>query len=162
RLAMALQTAGQPERALDAYRRALETRRRLTAMAPSDAGGQNSLAWFLATCPESELRDPPQAVAAAQKAVEMAPKNGSYWGPLGTAYYRTGDWKAALSALEKAGALRDGGTGSEWFFLAMTHWQLGQKVQAHEWYKKAVQWMDTNQPCDPEQRIFRAEAGALL
>ncbi len=48
------------------------------------------------------------------------------------------------------------------FFLAMAHWQLGDKPQAHSWYDKAVPWMEKNQPKDEELVRFRAEAAALL
>jgi hypothetical protein len=48
------------------------------------------------------------------------------------------------------------------FFLAMAHWQLGDKEQAHTWYDQAVQWMEKNKPQDEELGRFRAEAEELL
>ncbi len=42
------------------------------------------------------------------------------------------------------------------------HWQLGEKEKAREWYDKAVQWMDNNQPANDELRRFRSEAAELL
>ena len=69
-----------------------------------------------------------------------------------------GDWKAAIAALEKSMELRKGGDSNDWFFLAMAHWQLGEKDKAREWYDRAVQWMDKNQPKNEELRRFRAEA----
>jgi hypothetical protein len=44
------------------------------------------------------------------------------------------------------------------FFLAMAHWQVGDKKQARRWYDKAVLWMEVNRPGDDELRRFRAEA----
>lgn len=44
----------------------------------------------------------------------------------------------------------------------MTHWQLGEKQQAREWYDKAVEWMEKNKPNDEELLRFRAEAEELL
>ena len=44
--------------------------------------------------------------------------------------------------------LRNGGDSFDWFFLAMAHWRLGEKDKAREWYERAVQWMDKNQPDD--------------
>jgi hypothetical protein len=44
----------------------------------------------------------------------------------------------------------------------MAHWQLGEKDKAREWYDRAVQWMDNNQPTDEELRRFRVEAAELL
>jgi hypothetical protein len=59
-------------------------------------------------------------------------------------------------------ALRKGGDSFAWFFLAMAHWQRGDKKQARQWYDTAVRWMEKNKPQDDELRRFRAEAAALL
>jgi serine/threonine protein kinase/tetratricopeptide (TPR) repeat protein len=122
----------------------------------------NRLAWILATCSEGKLRVPKEAVARASKAVQLAPGVGTYWITLGAAQYRAGEWKAAIGALEKSMELRKGGDSLDWFFLAMAHWQLGEKEKARTWYDRAVQWMDKNQPNDEELRRFRAEAADLL
>ena len=73
-----------------------------------------------------------------------------------------GEWKAAIEALTKSMELRKGGDSNDWFFLAMAHWQLGDKTQARSWYDKAVPWMEKNQPKNEELLRFRAEAAALL
>ena len=73
-----------------------------------------------------------------------------------------GDWKAAIAALDKSMELRKGGNSKEWFFLAMAHWQLGEKDKAREFYDRAVQWMDKNQPTHEELLRFRAEAEELM
>jgi tetratricopeptide (TPR) repeat protein len=122
----------------------------------------NRLAWFLATCPVAELRDPAGAVACARKAVGLSPKAGDHWNTLGVALYRAGDWKEAVAALQKSMDLRKGGDSNDWFFLAMAQWQLGDKEQACKWYDQAVQWMEKHKPQDEELRRFRAEAAALL
>ena len=51
---------------------------------------------------------------------------------------------------------------SDWFFLAMAHWKLGNKDEARAWYDRAVQWMDKNQPKNEELGRFQAEASELL
>jgi hypothetical protein len=48
------------------------------------------------------------------------------------------------------------------FFLAMAHWKLGDRKQAHEWYDKAVGWMVKNEPRNKELHRFRVEAEQLL
>jgi hypothetical protein len=55
------------------------------------------------------------------------------------------------------------------FFLAMAHWQQGEKVEARHWYDRAVRWMEKNKqllentkPHQAELRRFRAEAAELL
>jgi tetratricopeptide (TPR) repeat protein len=117
---------------------------------------------FLATCPDSEFRDPSGAVDTAKKAVELAPQVGSCWNTLGIAYYRLGRWQESVDALQKAGGLRSGGDSFDWFFLAMARWQLGDKEQARTWYDRAVQWMEKHQPQGEELIRFRAEAAELL
>jgi hypothetical protein len=58
--------------------------------------------------------------------------------------------------------LRSGGDSSDWFFLAMAHWQLGNKEQARQWYEQACKWMDKNKPADEELKGFRNDAATLL
>ena len=65
---------------------------------------------------------------------------------IGAARYRNGQWKEAIAAFEKSMELRDGGDSFDWFFLAMCHWQLGDKQAARKWYDQAVVWMDKNEP----------------
>ncbi|MHB8974423.1 MAG: protein kinase domain-containing protein [Pirellulaceae bacterium] len=122
----------------------------------------NDLAWHLATCPDQNVWRPARAVALAQKAVKLAPKEGMYWNTLGVAQYRTGDHKAALESLTKSMELRSGGNPCDWYFLTMAHWQLGNKDEARQWYDKAAAWMDKNKPNDEELLRFRAEAAELL
>ena len=58
--------------------------------------------------------------------------------------------------------LSNGGNSYDWFFLAMAHWQLGEKEKACQWFDKAVQWMDKNMPTGRDLGRFRAEAAELL
>jgi Flp pilus assembly protein TadD len=134
----------------------------LIEMEPNVAVARNNLAWILATCPDAKFRDPGRAVEQAKKAVELAPKGGNNWNTLGVALYRHGDLPGAIDALGKSMELGDGGTSFDWFFLAMAHWQLGDKPQARSWYEKAVGWMEKSQPTAEELIRFRAEAAALL
>jgi tetratricopeptide (TPR) repeat protein len=150
-----LQQTGQLREAIELYGRALR-------QMPDSAEIQNGLAWLLATCAAPELRDPRRAVELAQKAVARAPQNGPYWNTRGVAQYRAGDWPAAAASLEKSMQLRRGGDAADWFFLAMTCWQSGDKDKARQWYGRAVRWMEKNRPRDEELARFRAEAAALL
>jgi eukaryotic-like serine/threonine-protein kinase len=154
-LAIDLARRGKHSEAMDAYREAM-------GLEPDNPLAQNNLAWLLATCPEHRFRDPVKAVALAKKAVELTPKQGIFWNTLGTAYYRAGDWKAAIEALNMSMDLRNGGDAFDWFFLAMAHWQQGDKKEARRWYDRAVAWMDQNAAQDEELRGVRAEAGELL
>ena len=128
---------------------------------PDSAAVQNLTAWFLATCPNPNLRDAAQSVRQAKKAVQQAPQQEVYWRTLGVAHYRDGNWKAAVTALEKSMSLGFRGDSNR-FFLAMAHCQLGQKDEARKLYEKAVEWMQKNRPWDEELIRFRAEAAELL
>ena len=78
------------------------------------------------------------------------------------ARYRAGDWKAALASLSETVRSPDGRGNGSGFFLAMAHWQLGEKEKARTGYDQAVQWMEKNQPQNEELRRFRTEAAELL
>jgi tetratricopeptide (TPR) repeat protein len=123
---------------------------------------KNSLAWRLATTPDEKGRAPARAVELAEQLVRAQPENGGWLNTLGVAYYRAGDWKAAVATLEKAMARRDGGNPADWLFLAMAHWQLGHKDEARRWYDKGAASMDQNKSQNEEHRRFRAEAAQLL
>jgi uncharacterized protein HemY len=97
-----------------------------------------------------------------KQALEQQPDNAIYWNTLGVGHYHNGNWKDAIEALDRAVKLGRGGTGFDFFFLAMAHWQRGEKEQARQYYDKAVRWMDKNNLQDEELRRFRAEAAALL
>ena len=98
-----------------------------------------------------------------RQAVKLAPSaGGDYWNTLGVALYRTGDWNAAVTALEKSMECSQGGDAFDWFFLSRAHWQRGDRKQARHWYDKAVPWTEKNRPRDDDLCRFRAEAEALL
>jgi len=122
----------------------------------------NALAWILANCPDQTQRVPARAVDLANQALKLAPKNGDYWNTLGTAYYRAGDCKSAVEAIQKSTELRKGGDAADWFVLAMAHWHLGNKAESRACYDRAIQWIEMNKRQDEELRLFRAEAGELL
>lgn len=136
--------------------------RKLLALAPGNGSADNNVAWFLATAENPAYREPALAVELAKKAVELNPQAGSWWNTLGAAHYRAGDWQPALEALGKSMELRKGGGAHDWFFLAMAHWQLGDRAEARKWYDQAVAWMDQNRPHDQQLRRFRAEAAELI
>jgi serine/threonine protein kinase/tetratricopeptide (TPR) repeat protein len=127
--------------------------------------GMNDLAWFLATAPDESLRDPAKAVTYAMKAVEMAPRNAQARGTLGTARYSAGDWKGAITDLERAIRLRvadDPDKAFEGFFLAMACWQIGEKDKARAWFARAVRRMEKGGRKDCQLKRFRAQAARML
>ena len=148
--------AKQWEQAIGVYSEAI-------ALDPKYARTHNDLAWLLATCPETKLRDPPRAPRTGphQRPADTAGRKRR--NTLGVAQYRTGDWKAAIGTLVKSNDLLGGKELSfNAFFLAMSHWQLGNREEAFTWRDQATQWMDKNKPQDEELRRFRTEAAALM
>jgi WD40 repeat protein len=121
----------------------------------------NNTAWFLATDPNLDNRDSAWAVELGKMAVEQAPENAGYVNTLGTAYYRAGQWQPAIEALKRSIDLELPASAYNTLFLAMAHWQVGEKDEARKWYGQAIEWMQKNQTND-ELRRFRAEAEELL
>ena len=130
--------------------------------APRNATALNNLAWLLATCPIADVRDPGRAVELAKAAVDLAPNTVNYWNTLGAAHYRAGDWLAAVAALDKAAGLRRRPDSDDGFFMAMSHWRLGDKEQARRSYDQAIAALPPDRLADEERRRFRAEAAELL
>jgi tetratricopeptide (TPR) repeat protein/serine/threonine protein kinase len=131
---------------------------------PKHTWARDRLAWLLATCPEAAVRDPARAVELANGTLAIVLQGGAFWNTLGVARYRAGDWKAALEALNKCVEQSPGlgVPGSTYYFLAMTHHQLGNKEEARKWYDKAGAGMEKNQPKNEELRRFREEAAEVL
>jgi serine/threonine protein kinase/Flp pilus assembly protein TadD len=154
-LGLASRQTGNLDDAATAFNNAFETR-------GTNLRAQNNLAWFLTTLPEPKLRDAGRAIDLAQTVVQLSPENGAYWNTLGVAYYRSRRWQQAVEALTNSIGMRDGQSAFNIFFLAMAYWQLGQKEQARDRYKDAVDWMEKHAPADEELLRFRAEAAALL
>jgi tetratricopeptide (TPR) repeat protein len=148
---------GRTDEAVRAFRMALE-------LDPNSAQAYNGLAWQLATCADTKFRDPAQAVALAEKAVDLNPA-ALTWQTLGWARYRAGDWKGSVAAQTESMGLQQapkGGDAGQWFCLALAHWQLGNKDEARQWYDRAVDW--TEKCAAPGETLarFRGEAGELL
>jgi tetratricopeptide (TPR) repeat protein len=126
-------------------------------------------------------RDPARAVELAKRATELVPRAGAYWQTLGVAHYRAGQWREAITALDKSEALLDksealapgssmniqngffqASMGINGFFQAMAHWKLSQKEGARSWYDRAAKWTDQHRPHSPALHRLRLEAAALL
>jgi tetratricopeptide (TPR) repeat protein len=123
----------------------------------------NNRAWSLATSADPQTRDPHTAVELAQEAVKLAPNSVDFWNTLGVAQYRDGNFKEAVSSLQKYRDLRTSDAEySNPFFLAMAHWQLGDKDEAQDWFDKGAQWMDGHNAHSETLVRFRNEAAELL
>jgi tetratricopeptide (TPR) repeat protein len=126
-----------------------------------DAVARSELAWLFATCRDPRMRNSSKAVVLARQAVALAPKKGFYWSVLGVAEYRAGNWRAAIEALTKSADMQPQ-LGFQGVFLAMAHWQLGNKEQARTWFDQATRWRAKHQPNIETLEGFYAEAAKLL
>jgi serine/threonine protein kinase/Flp pilus assembly protein TadD len=158
RLGIALQAKNQLDEAIGAFREAVR-------LDPKNAVWQNDLAWMLDNWADPRYRDPKSALDYAKNAVRLKPEVGHHWNTLGNAYYRNGDWKAALETLNKAvavGKVND----DNFFWLAMTHWKLGDRDAARTWYDKGVSALSKSARTDSlaveEFERYRAEAAEVL
>ncbi len=152
----------RPEEAEEQFGQALTLREELAAKFPRVAGLHNSLAWFLVTCADTNLRDVERGLEHARRAVELSADDKGFWNTLGVAEYRTGDYPAAIESLKAARPDGSSGEANDLFYLAMSYQQLGQAELARLHFDQACAWMDENRPNDLEQRRFRREASTLL
>jgi eukaryotic-like serine/threonine-protein kinase len=151
------------EEAASEYKAAIDGYREDIRRIPHDAVAHERFAWMLATCADSNLRDPQEAMQLATIAVELNPVGGN-WSTLGVARYRAGNHRGAVEALLKSCECKfNKDEPSTLFFVAMAEWQLGNRDSARNWYTKAIKWIE--QPPEivsGELYRFRAEAEGLL
>jgi len=120
----------------------------------------NNFAWLMVIQPMPPVGDAKQGLEFAKLAVAKAPENGELWNTLGVAHYRAGNWPDTVNALNQSRTLRRGGDSYDFFFLAMAHWQSGDKDQAQDWYKKAMAALPKNK--NPELARVHDEAKKLI
>jgi Flp pilus assembly protein TadD len=159
---VALFGLGRAQTAQGKKEEAAKTFRRLLAQAARDPRALNHFAWSLVADADPRLHNGPAAVVLARKAVEAPSAPGAHWNTLGVALYRAGEYREAVTVLEKAMSLRNGGDAFDWFFLAMAHHHLGDAKQSRKYFEQAMQWMDKNQAANAELLRFRAEAESVL
>ncbi len=183
-----LREASRASAARDAYRCSVDCYERLATMFPKTpefrdglADAARTLAWFLSTCADPQMRDPVEALKLARRAVELDPQDAKLWRTLGLAHYRAGAWCAAIEAVRKSMAVpvQAGGQpaqGSLWtmntptsmpqpsgrFILAMAQWRMGRKDEARKSYAEAVGLVQQNRALDADASGLRAEAAAVL
>jgi len=127
---------------------------------PDDSEALSTLAWALVMHFESP-RNAAEAAQLAQRAVQLAPLEGSNWRILGIAQYKLEEYRQAVETLKRTLTL-NGDDAFAPFFLAMAHWQLGDKEQSRQWFDKGVQWMDAHNANSETMVRFRNEAAELL
>jgi tetratricopeptide (TPR) repeat protein len=144
--------------ALDLLSKLVTARPQLSTLRLQWCDCANDLAWLLANAPDPAVRDPESAMSLASQTTAAHPECSTYWNTLGAACYRAHQFDAAVSALDRATALANGGTAFDHFLLAMAHSGLGNKRQAEQCTALAVRWMEQYRPDHPELIRLRDEA----
>jgi serine/threonine protein kinase len=153
-----LQDTSRSAEAAELFRQALLLFEECAANSPDSPLRLHALAWFLADCPATQFRDPPRAVKLAKQALQLDPQSERYWGTLGVAQGRAGQWQDASASCRKCMELAGGGDSRHWYLMTMAEWHQGNKDQARVWYDQAVRWMEAHDRNDEEFRRSRAEA----
>ncbi len=136
---------------------------------PEFANYKNNLAWALCLVPPSQ-RNPELARRLAQQAVDSQPENSMFLNTLGVALYRCGEFEQAAEILGRDVIVADDeGLTLDVYFLAMSHYQLGQVQQAKMMLSIANRWserlrIDGNLPESIllELRTIQQEAELLI
>jgi WD40 repeat protein len=147
-------------------RQLIETFRGAVKAKPDSALNCNNLARAYLTAPLA-LRDVKAALPLAEKAVQIGPGEVVYSNTLGLAYYRAGQYEKAISILRpNLDRQADGALALDLFFLAMSHYQLGETARARDYYDWAIRWIGAQGRVSSEDeqdlKMFRAEAEELL
>jgi tetratricopeptide (TPR) repeat protein len=153
----------------DRYQQAIANYKEALAINPDSPEANNLLGWMLLSADDLSLRDPQQALWHAEQAVAKAvdkARTPLYLNTLGVAYYRIGKSKEAIETLNQV-AKRRTNHFDTYLFLAMAHWELGNKEEARTWYDKGVEWFQSQESSLPEYfkkefRRWRAEAAQLM
>src|SRR5262249_5062605 len=97
-----------------------------------------------------------------EKIAATQPDCGTYWNTLGAVQYRIGDFNAAVTALNRALVLSQGGSAFDHFFLAMAHTRLENQEQAQRHFAQATRWMEQHHPGHAELLRLCEEARANI
>ena len=162
-------TLGRFDEAERAWRRAVELHEGLATRFPATpkfttnwAEGLNDLAWLLSTRPHVDVDTARTAAGLSLKAIELDPSRGGFWNTLGAANYHAGDYESAAAALLRSIDLNDGGTGCDYYLLAMTNVRLENFGAGLECFERGDDWMKVNAPNHPTLTHLRDQAAALL
>jgi WD40 repeat protein/tetratricopeptide (TPR) repeat protein/tRNA A-37 threonylcarbamoyl transferase component Bud32 len=107
-----------------------------------DAPNANSVAWTCALAPDA-VADLAPAVRLAEKAVAATPGKHATLNTLGAILYRAGRFEEAVKRLDEARKIdKQGGSVTDWLFLALAHQRLKHTDEAKRCLGKAVALMD--------------------
>jgi hypothetical protein len=160
---------GQLHEAQAAWQKALDIFTSLSLRDPSNSDLQrrwcdcaNDLAWLLLSHSDPGSCDPVSGLALAGQVIARCSDCGAYWNTLGVACFRSGDFAAAIVALERSVALVNGDIAFNHVFLAMAYAQLNQVERARYHFDRADNQMAQRDLNHAELSRFHREAQHLL
>ncbi|WP_168078064.1 tetratricopeptide repeat protein, partial [Caulobacter sp. SSI4214] len=102
----------------------------------------------------------PEALVMVQRAVLARPQSGAMLDSLGWAYYRLGDYKAAVEKLEGAVELEPGDPDVNGH-LGDAYWRVGRKTEAqYQWRRVLTLEPDEKQKTEAEAKLKNGLAAA--
>jgi tetratricopeptide (TPR) repeat protein len=104
------------------------------ALQPKEAGAYNNLAWVYA----NQAKNLDEALALAQKALEIRPNNAALLDTLGFVHYQRGEYPKAEPLFKKATELVTN-NATMFYHLGTTYHKLGKKDDAATALRRALQ-----------------------
>jgi len=134
---------------------------------PENPSLLDGLAWRLVKSPDWAPNEYQKALTYIERACQLEPANGSYWNTLGIAYFRVGDNKKALDALQRSDEIlkkkNESSIPAVVAFLAMAHRHLGHSMEAEVEFKRLQQlFKDLRWMRNAEATAFLKEAEGLF
>jgi tetratricopeptide (TPR) repeat protein len=169
--------ADRPAQAREYFEESYAIADNLVRESPDSAEYRNTLAQVcasIAACygvgpPDDPLFDPSRAAELARRSLELAPQEHAFRNALARAQYHLGRFDEFFKTMELVNANSPSDRLDD-FFLAMAHWRLGRKAEAHSSFTTAdasfsEQPHPPNDGMVPHHRSWvriRAEAATLL
>ena len=136
------------------------------ATLPEYAMAHTYLAELLLASPDQDIRDEAQALVHAKRARELLEPENPWHNyvsrTLGRAYYRTGNFTAAIEELQRKRPIAPFAGSRNALFLAMAHERLGDHQAALRHYRRATHLAELYTIANGELRNLIAEAAELL
>jgi tetratricopeptide (TPR) repeat protein len=126
---------------------------------------QAQYAWFLATSPVNEFRDPKRSIEITNRTIQRNPNNGEYRLNLAAAQFADGDYQGCLRSLDEADKRGKNYAYAEPYhalYRAMAYHRLGNTEQARKQYDDAVAEIVRTRTWFAEARMLCAEVEQVL
>jgi tetratricopeptide (TPR) repeat protein len=119
------------------FKEAIERMKDILEIEPNNSDAKNNLAWIFATCSDSNMRNPSEAIRLAQEACDATNyKNTGKLDTLGAAYASAGRFDEAIETMQKALSLVD----------KNDKYTVGQFQQHLDLYKVSKPYIETQLP----------------